>query len=60
LLLAPNGTPHGAAADAPGFSPLAEKDQTWNTPLLARSTGMHAPPVGAMVRITVAGQAHVF
>jgi iron(III) transport system ATP-binding protein len=29
-------------------------------PLLVHSTGVHAPMPGAMVRITVAGQAHVF
>ena len=29
-------------------------------PLLVHSPGLHAPPVGALVRITVAGQAHVF
>ncbi|MBC7608473.1 MAG: ABC transporter ATP-binding protein [Polaromonas sp.] len=32
----------------------------WNTPLLVRSPGIDAPSVGTMVRITVAGQAHVF
>ncbi|SFU95016.1 iron(III) transport system ATP-binding protein [Polaromonas sp. YR568] len=31
-----------------------------DSPLLVHSTGMHAPAPGAMVRITVAGQAHVF
>ena len=29
-------------------------------PLLVHSPGVHAPPIGALVRITVAGQAHVF
>jgi iron(III) transport system ATP-binding protein len=32
----------------------------WDEPLLVHSAGMHAPALGAMVRITVAGQAHVF
>jgi iron(III) transport system ATP-binding protein len=32
----------------------------WDEPLLVHSAGMHAPAQGAMVRITVAGQAHVF
>jgi len=32
----------------------------WDEPLLVHSAGMHAPAPGAMVRITVAGQAHVF
>jgi iron(III) transport system ATP-binding protein len=39
-----------------GQTPSAEPDE----PLLVHSTGMHAPAPGAMVRITVAGQAHVF
>ena len=34
--------------------------ETWNAPLLLHSAGLRAPPVGALVRITVAGQAHVF
>ena len=42
----------GAAAAAPASG--------WDEPLLVHSTGMHAPAPGAMVRITVAGQAHVF
>ena len=32
----------------------------WNSPLQVHSPSMNVPPVGAMVRITVAGQAHVF
>lgn len=32
----------------------------WNAPLLVHSPGLHAPAMGAMVRITVAGSAHVF
>ena len=39
---------------------LPDDEAAWNTPLQVRSQGIHAPPVGAMVRITVAGQAHVF
>ncbi|GBU15746.1 Fe(3+) ions import ATP-binding protein FbpC [Polaromonas sp.] len=31
-----------------------------SAPLLVHSPGLHAPPVGALVRITVSGQAHVF
>ena len=31
-----------------------------NAPLQVHSPGLHAPAMGAMVRITVAGQAHVF
>lgn len=42
----------GAAAAAPASG--------WDEPLLVHSAGMHAPALGAMVRITVAGQAHVF
>jgi iron(III) transport system ATP-binding protein len=42
----------GAAAAAPATG--------WDEPLLVHSAGMHAPALGAMVRITVAGQAHVF
>ena len=42
---------HGA-----GQAPSSGRDE----PLLVHSTGMHAPAPGAMVRITVAGQAHVF
>jgi iron(III) transport system ATP-binding protein len=38
----------------------ADDAAAWNTPLLVRSQGMQVPTVGAMVRITVAGQAHVF
>jgi iron(III) transport system ATP-binding protein len=38
-----------------GLAPSAGQDE----PLLVHSTGMHAPAPGAMVRITVAGQAHV-
>lgn len=38
-----------------GQAPSASQDE----PLLVHSTGMHAPAPGAMVRITVAGQAHV-
>ncbi len=38
-----------------GQAPSAAGDE----PLLVHSTGMHAPAPGAMVRITVAGQAHV-
>ena len=34
--------------------------ETRNAPLLLHSAGLRAPPVGALVRITVAGQAHVF
>jgi iron(III) transport system ATP-binding protein len=41
---------HGA-----GQAPSTGQDE----PLLVHSTGMHAPAPGAMVRITVAGQAHV-
>ena len=37
-----------------------DDEVAWNIPLQVRSQGIHAPPVGAMVRITVAGQAHVF
>jgi iron(III) transport system ATP-binding protein len=44
----------GAAAAAP--APTAG----WDEPLLVHSAGIHAPALGAMVRITVAGQAHVF
>ncbi len=44
-----------------GASRLApDHAAAWNTPLLVHSSGMHAPAAGAMVRITVAGQAHVF
>ena len=44
-----------------GAARLAPADAAaWNTPLLVHSPGMHAPAAGAMVRITVAGQAHVF
>jgi iron(III) transport system ATP-binding protein len=32
----------------------------WDSPLQVHSPSMNVPPVGAMVRITVAGQAHVF
>jgi iron(III) transport system ATP-binding protein len=39
-----------------GQAPAASHDE----PLLVHSTGTHAPAPGAMVRITVAGQAHVF
>ncbi|CAN7166941.1 ABC transporter ATP-binding protein [Polaromonas sp. LjRoot131] len=42
----------GAAAAAPAAG--------WDEPLLVHSAGMHAPALGAMVRITVVGQAHVF
>lgn len=42
----------GAAMTAPSTG--------WDEPLLVHSAGMHAPALGAMVRITVAGQAHVF
>jgi hypothetical protein len=42
----------GAAVAAPAVG--------WDEPLLVHSAGMHAPALGAMVRITVAGQAHVF
>jgi iron(III) transport system ATP-binding protein len=42
----------GAASAAPASG--------WDEPLLVHSAGMHAPALGAMVRITVAGQAHVF
>lgn len=38
----------------------ADDADGWNTPLVVRSPGLHAPAVGSMVRITVAGQAHVF
>jgi iron(III) transport system ATP-binding protein len=41
-----------AAAPAPSAG--------WDEPLLVHSAGIHAPALGAMVRITVAGQAHVF
>jgi len=44
----------GAAASAPAPS------AGWDEPLLVHSAGIHAPALGAMVRITVAGQAHVF
>jgi iron(III) transport system ATP-binding protein len=46
------GTGAAAAAPAPSAG--------WDEPLLVHSAGMHAPALGAMVRITVAGQAHVF
>ncbi len=42
--------PGAAPADAP----------VWDEPLLVHAPGMHSPALGAMVRITVAGQAHVF
>ncbi len=45
---------HATAAMLPG------DEAAWNTPVQVRTPGIHAPPVGAMVRITVAGQAHVF
>ncbi len=38
----------------------ASDPAAWDEPLLVHSTGLEAPPAGAMVRITVAGQAHVF
>ena len=45
----------------PGAAALLPDDEAaWNTPVQVRTQGIHAPPVGAMVRITVAGQAHVF
>jgi iron(III) transport system ATP-binding protein len=47
----------GAAAAAP--APSAGWGD-WKEPLLVHSAGIHAPALGAMVRITVAGQAHVF
>ncbi|RUW70387.1 ABC transporter ATP-binding protein, partial [Mesorhizobium sp. M1E.F.Ca.ET.063.01.1.1] len=31
-----------------------------NTPLILRKTGMDAPTVGEIVRLTVTGKAHVF
>ena len=49
-LLRGNGA-HALSAQAP--DPLAE-------PLLVRSPALQVPPVGATVRITVSGQAHVF
>ena len=39
---------------------LPDDEAACNTVLQVHSQGIHAPPVGAMVRITVAGQAHVF
>ena len=39
---------------------LPDDEAARNTPLQVRSQGIHAPPVGATVRITVTGQAHVF
>ena len=44
-----------AAAQLTGTDAVA-----WNAPLQVHSTGPYAPALGAMVRITVAGQAHVF
>ena len=38
----------------------SDDEAGWNMPLVVRSPGMDAPPIGAMVRITVAGSAHVF
>ena len=35
-------------------------EPAWGAPLRVRSSGLHAPSPGAMVRITVDGQAHVF
>jgi iron(III) transport system ATP-binding protein len=44
-----------------GIAPLANPEAgAWNAPLLVHSPGLHAPAMGAMVRITVAGSAHVF
>ncbi|MFC5521387.1 ABC transporter ATP-binding protein [Polaromonas jejuensis] len=45
----------------PGAVPLASRDgEAWDAPLLVHSPGLHAPATGDMVRISVAGQAHVF
>lgn len=45
------------AAEAPALSSgWGDREE----PLLVHSAGMHAPALGAMVRITVADQAHVF
>jgi len=46
------GTGPAAAAPAPSAA--------WDEALLVHSPSMHVPALGAMVRITVAGQAHVF
>ena len=42
-----------------GGAAMGAGDADWNAPLLVRSPALHMPSVGAMVRITVAGQAHV-
>ena len=44
-----------AAAQLP-----AEAAALWDQPLQVQTPGLHAPAVGAMVRISVDGQAHVF
>ena len=43
-----------------GLNAPSADEAGWNTPLVVRSPGMDAPPIGAVVRITVAGSAHVF
>ncbi len=48
--LAPHATPRGREAT------LALAD----APLLVRSPALQVPPVGALVRVSVTGQAHVF
>lgn len=40
--------------------PESDHAVAWNTPLLVHCPSLDAPTVGATVRITVAGQAHVF
>ena len=44
----------GKPGDPPDGAAVAD------LPLLVHSPGQHAPPEGAIVHITVAGQAHVF
>ena len=43
-----------------GLSLPSGAQSDWDTPLVVRSPGMDAPRIGALVRITVAGSAHVF
>lgn len=38
----------------------AQEAGAWNAPLQVHSPGLHAPALGAVVRITVSGSAHVF
>jgi iron(III) transport system ATP-binding protein len=45
----------------PGKTAVDKADGTaWDAPLLVRTSALMVPPLGAKVRITVSGQAHVF